>query len=96
MLIHVPPPPHKEKYTLTVSLGSSPQLSVIDHKERIQTLLLDYQTEFELKDKIWSIVDDGESAINIKLGKLMSLSADEILTEPIAELLLSDGRGMHL
>ncbi|ETI28134.1 hypothetical protein G647_00583 [Cladophialophora carrionii CBS 160.54] len=96
MLVQVPPALHKEKYTLTISLGTNPQLSVIDHKERIEKLLLDYQTEFDIKDRIWSIVDDKESAINVRIGKLMSLSVDETLTEPVAELILSDVRGMHL
>jgi hypothetical protein len=59
-------------------------------------MLLDYQTEFEIKDRIWSIVDDRSSGINVKIGKLSSLSVDERLTEPVAELLLSDARGLHL
>ena len=96
MLVHVPPPSHRAKYTITLSLGSNPQLSVIDHNERIEKLLLDYQTEFDIKDKIWSIVDDRDSAINVRIGKLMSLSVDETLTEPVAELILSDARGTHL
>ena len=60
MLVHVPSAPHKEKYSLTISLGSNPQLSIIDHKERIEKMVLDYQTEFVIKDQIWSIVDDKE------------------------------------
>jgi hypothetical protein len=96
LLVRVPPPAHKDKYTITISLCSNPQFGVVDHRPRIEKLLLDYQTEFQIKDKIWSIVDDRESAINVKIGKLMSLSADELLTEPVAELLLSDVRGMHL
>ncbi|EXJ61399.1 uncharacterized protein A1O5_11714 [Cladophialophora psammophila CBS 110553] len=95
MLVHVPPAQHMY-HAISISLGSDPQLSVLDHKERIEKLLLDYQTEFEIKDKIWSIVDDRNSAINVKIGMLMSLSVDETLTEPIAELILSDVRGMHL
>jgi len=96
MLVHVPPAMHKGKYSITISLGSNPQLSVIDHKQRIEKLVLDYQTDFDIKDRVWSIVDDKNSAINVKIGKLMSLSTEEIFTEPIAELLLSDVRGMHL
>ncbi|KIW78486.1 hypothetical protein Z517_08323 [Fonsecaea pedrosoi CBS 271.37] len=106
MLVHVPSPqaspaPRPDTYTITVSLsgergGGDPQLSVLDHKPRIEKLLLDYQTEFDVKDKIWSIVDDRDSAINVKMGKLMSLGIDESLTGPVAELILSDVRGMHL
>ena len=70
---------------------------MIDHKERIRDYLLDYQTEFRIKEKLWSIVDDGgKGGVNVKMGRLMSLSVDETLTEPIAELILADSRGMHL
>ena len=96
MLVHVPYVPALDKYTITILLGPDPQLSVLDHRARIEKLLLDYQTEFEIKDRLWSIVDDRKSAINVKIGKLMSLSVDERLTEPVAELLLSDVRGVHL
>lgn len=89
--------PTSEKSTITISLGPDPQLSIIDHRPRIKQMLMDYQTEFVLKDKIWSIVDDGgKGGVNVKIGKLMSLSVDETLTEPIAELLLADSRSMHL
>lgn len=86
----------EKQHTITISLGPEPHLSVLDHKARIERLLLDYQTEFDIKERIWSIVDDRKSAINVKIGKLLSLSVDETLTEPIAELILSDVRGMHL
>ncbi|EXJ95502.1 hypothetical protein A1O1_00624 [Capronia coronata CBS 617.96] len=101
MVVHVPDvdgneDSNRQKHTITISLGQNPQLSVLDHKARIEHLLLDYQTEFDIKQRIWSIVDDRNSAINVKIGKLMSLSVNETLTEPIAELILSDVRGMHL
>jgi len=96
MLVRVPYVPDLDKYTITISLGPDPQLSVLDHRARIEKMLLDYQTEFDIKDRLWSIVDDRESAINVKIGKLMSLSVDERLTEPVAELLLSDARGVHV
>ncbi|KAL6245349.1 hypothetical protein RBB50_007347 [Rhinocladiella similis] len=94
LLVDVPYVSDREKYTITISLGQDPQLSVVDHRDRIEKLLLDYQTEFDLKDKLWSILDDQKTAINVKIGKLMSLSVDERLTEPVGELLLSDSRGM--
>ena len=95
-MVSVPYNPADEKSTFEISLGKNPELSVLDHKDRIKRMLLEYQTEFKIKDAIWSIVDDKKSAINVKIGKLMSLSVDETLTEPIAELVLSDVRGMHL
>ncbi|EHY58216.1 hypothetical protein HRR83_004925 [Exophiala dermatitidis] len=99
VVVHVPKQDtekENEKSALTISLGSDPQLSVLDHKARFERLLLDYQTEFDIKDRIWGIVNDRRSAINVKIGKLLSLSVDETLTEPVAELILSDVRGMQL
>ena len=97
ILVQCPFQAYEEKYTITIELGADPQLSIIDHKARVRDYLLDYQTEFSIKDKLWSIVDDGgKGGVNVKMGKLMSLSVDETLTEPIAELILSDSRGMHL
>ncbi|KPI40096.1 Alpha-xylosidase [Cyphellophora attinorum] len=85
-----------EKYNIEIELGPDPQLSVIDHKAHINELLLSYQTEFTLKDKLWSVVNDGgKGAANVKAGKLMSLGIDAALMEPIAELILSDSRGMN-
>ena len=97
ILVQCPVQPFEEKYSITIELGADPQLSIIDHKTRIKDYLLDYQTEFHIKDKLWSIVDDGgKGGVNVKMGKLMSLSVDETLTEPIAELVLADSRAMHL
>lgn len=81
--------------TIVVSLGQDPQLSVLDHKPRIEKLLLDYQTEFSIKDQIWdAVVQNDGAGINVKLGRLMSLGLDEALMGPVAELLLGDERAM--
>ena len=97
VLVQCPEGKYDEKHEIKIEFGEDLQLSVIDHKERIKDYLLDYQTEFHIKDKLWSIVDDGGKAgVNVKMGKLMSLSVDETLTEPIAELVLADSRAMHL
>jgi len=95
MLVKVPFVP-EEKYDITIELGPDPQLSIMDHKPRIQNILSDYQTAFDYKDKVWAVVDDQKSAINARIGKLMSLGLDEEIIGPIAELLLADNRGMHL
>ena len=94
--VDIPFQPAEEKYNIEIELEPNPQLSVIDHKPRIKELLLQYQTEFTLKDKIWNIVnDEGKGPANVKAGKLMSLGIDEALMAPIAELILSDSRGMN-
>lgn len=101
LMVHVPSSStrrsaHDKKSQIQIHLGPDPQLSVSNHKERIARLLLDWQTDFDIKDRVWSVVSDRKSAINVKIGKLMSLSVDERFTEPVAELMLADHRGMHL
>ncbi|KAL5345269.1 hypothetical protein ACLOAV_009639 [Pseudogymnoascus australis] len=41
---------------LIIDMGPSPQLSVLDHSSRISDLLRIYETEFEIKDRIWALV----------------------------------------
>ncbi|CAL3965635.1 unnamed protein product [Diplocarpon coronariae] len=75
----------------TLELGPEPQLSAIDQTARIQAILRDYQTAFALKEKIWDAVT-GETAVSVKLRKLMALGDGEVIG-PIAELLLAVGDG---
>ena len=85
-----------EKYAITIELGSDPQLSLIDHKPRIKDILLDYQTEFHIKDQLWNIVVDSKAPISSKISGLFALGLEEELVGPIMELMLADSRGMHL
>lgn len=73
----------------TIELGANPGLSVIDHKKRIEAMVLDYQVEFDLKDHLWKVLTD-DTALNVKMRRLMGVEAE--LLGPIAELLLADGR----
>ncbi|KAI9926234.1 hypothetical protein MW887_004697 [Aspergillus wentii] len=82
---------------IVIELGANPQLSVMDHKARIEKLLMDYQIEFKLKDRLWEIVESlKKHPINSSIGKLMALGYDEAITGPIAELLLADSRAVHV
>ena len=93
LLISCPQHTTEDKYTITISLGADPQLSIIDHRPRIKQMLLEYQTDFALKDRIWSVVDDGsKSAVGVKVGKLMSLGVDEALVGAVMELLVAESR----
>lgn len=85
------------KHTITIELGSNPQLSLIDHKPRIESLIGDYQVEFQLKDRLWKVIEDAERLpINATVGNLMALRCDEAIVEPLAELLLADSRTSNL
>ncbi|RMD40724.1 hypothetical protein DV735_g4408, partial [Chaetothyriales sp. CBS 134920] len=81
---------------------TNPQLGVVDPRPRIKQLVLDYQVAFELKDRLWAIVDGAKASPSgkVKVGGLLSVlasagpssSLDEGLLGPIAELLLADSR----
>lgn len=86
-----------DKHTITIQLGRDPQLSVIDHKPRLEDMLLDYQTEFQVKDRLWEIVEKAtQQPINVIAGDLMCSGYDERLLGPIIELLLADSRSTRM
>ncbi|PVH81593.1 glycoside hydrolase family 31 protein [Cadophora sp. DSE1049] len=74
-----------------IQLGANPQLSKIDQRDRIEKMLLDYQVEFDVKDRIWNAVDDEDVGLNVRVRKLLGC-ADEELVGPVVELVLADGR----
>jgi alpha-glucosidase (family GH31 glycosyl hydrolase) len=80
------------KYDITIELGPKPELAVLDHKQRISDLLLDYQVDFSIKDRIWDVVKDEKSGLGIKLAKLLSLGFANELIGPVVELLAADSR----
>ena len=94
------------EYTITIEFGPEPELSVVEHRERIKDLLLDYQTPFKVKDQIWAVVGGGgkggqdgaggERPISAKVGELASLGLEEELVGPVMELVLADSRGLHV
>jgi hypothetical protein len=79
-------------HSFTIELGPSPQLSVIDPLPRLEHQIMDFQTEFEVKDRIWDVVTDKEAALNCTVGTLMALGYDEHLVGPVTELLMADRR----
>ncbi|KAF7587096.1 hypothetical protein BBP40_007715 [Aspergillus hancockii] len=82
-----------EKYSLAIHLGPDPEMSVIHQKTRLERLILDYQIEFHMKNKLWEIVERFEERpLNVTIANLMSLGYDEGIVGPIAELLLADSR----
>lgn len=77
---------------LIIDMGPSPQLSVMDHSSRIEDLLRNYQTEFDIKDRIWALVNQANRPVTVRIGGLLSIGTDEALIGPIAELMCSDSR----
>jgi hypothetical protein len=76
---------------ITIELGPDPQLAVLDNTKSISDLLVDYQTDIKLKDKIWTILEATQPT-TVKVGKLLSLGLERPLFGPLAEFLLADSR----
>jgi hypothetical protein len=76
---------------ILIRLPEDPQLEIVAHSQRIRNMLIDFQTEMALKDKIWATVSTKKS-VSSKIGEIMSLEHDEAVTGPICELLLADSR----
>ncbi|KAF2152182.1 glycoside hydrolase family 31 protein [Myriangium duriaei CBS 260.36] len=89
LVVEVPPQPVDG--TIIVDLGLNPQLDCIDPVETISNMLLDWQIDFALKEKLWKIVTSGQNE-SIKLGRLLTLGIEKALIGPIVEVLCSDSR----
>lgn len=76
------------KSTVTVDLGSDPQLSKLDVVDRVKTLLLDFQMEYAAKDKVLSICQS-KNPISSRVGNILSLGLDEAISGPLLEVLLA-------
>lgn len=74
-----------------LELGQSLELGVMDTSDRVRDLVLGYQVDMDLKDKIWKIVSSSRP-VAVQVGQLMSLGEDEDVIGPLAELLVSDSR----
>lgn len=86
-----------EEYSIIIDLGANPQLSVIDHRAQLERLIMNYQIEFQKKNKLWDVVERFEGRpLNVTIGNLTALGYDEAIVGPIAELLLADSRSVRL
>ena len=78
---------------VTVHIGKNPQLQIADPKRSIEAILMDAQVEFEIKDKVWNVVE-GSSGIT-RLNMASQLEAMEMpgnLKGSVVEALLADSR----
>ncbi|PNY26304.1 Uncharacterized protein TCAP_03771 [Tolypocladium capitatum] len=76
---------------VAIDLGPQPQPSVLDVTARLRPLVLDFQIEFTLKDKMWEIIESAQP-LSSKIGCLMGLDLDSSLVGPLLEVMVSDGR----
>ena len=77
--------------TITLSLGSDPQLDIIDPRPKIFSLLQDAKIGIDLKGDIWDALQ-GKSSLSITLSRLNAVGAPAKIKEAVEELLLADGR----
>ncbi|KAJ5619216.1 CAZyme family GH31 [Penicillium lagena] len=79
-------------HCITIELGPDPQLSVVNPTRRLESLIMDYQCEFEIKDRLWKVVTDHMKPVNAVIGTLLSLGYDDFIVSPVSEQLLADSR----
>jgi hypothetical protein len=79
-------------HCITIELGPDPQLSVMNPTRRLETLIMHYQCEFEIKDQLWKVVTDHMKPVNAVIGTLLSLGYDASVVGPVSEQLLADSR----
>lgn len=82
----------EDKAEIVIDLGKDPQLSVVDHIDRLKSYVTDMQIEYVKKDVIWDILTDKKSSLSMKMSKLLAIGLEEAVSGPFAEVLLSDSR----
>lgn len=53
---------------------------------------MDYQCDFEIKDRLWEVVTDRTGPLNAGIGTLVSLGYDDSIVGAVSEQLLADSR----
>lgn len=81
------------KAEIVIDLGKDPQLSVIDHTERIKSYVLDLQIDFHVKDSIWKIMMDRKSPLSVRVSTMLALDLEEEVKGVFLEFLMADYRG---
>jgi len=77
--------------TVVVDLGENPQLSMLDPTPRIRDMLMGFQIDMALKDRVWQVTRAARPTA-VKMAQLATLGADEEVLGPVVELLLADSR----
>lgn len=79
--------------SITLTLGSSPSLEVIDHRQTIFDMLSQMQIETDVKGDVWDAVKKaGEVSVGVVIGRLNATGAEEKVKVAVEEFLLADGR----
>jgi len=83
------------KAEIVLELGhANPQLSVVDHTERLKSYVLDLQIDFAVKDRIWEIMTDHKHGLGGKVSGLLALDLEEDVKGVFLEFLTADSRAV--
>ncbi|TIA10720.1 putative alpha-xylosidase [Aureobasidium pullulans] len=81
------------KHTLTITLGPDPQLGIVDPRPRLEQMIMDFQIDFAIKDRLWDAIKKmREKGLSSCLGTLMAFGLKEGIVEPVLEMLVADRR----
>lgn len=83
---------HPTESSFTVNLGPNPQLRISNPLPQIEKMMMDFQTEFELKREIWRILTQDGLSISGKVLQLDSLEMSANVRGAILESFLADDR----
>ncbi|CAI4213892.1 unnamed protein product [Parascedosporium putredinis] len=76
---------------IVIELGPNPQLEILNYADTFAKILVDFQIENNLKDRIWEVLNANQPTA-VKVGRLLSLELDKAVAGPFMELILSDSR----
>ncbi|THY98487.1 putative alpha-xylosidase, partial [Aureobasidium pullulans] len=70
------------KHTLTITLGPNPQLGIVDPQPRLEQMIMDFQIDFAIKDRLWDVIKKmREKGLSSCLGTLMAFGLKEGIVE---------------
>ncbi|KAL2826694.1 glycosyl hydrolases family 31-domain-containing protein [Aspergillus cavernicola] len=82
----------EDEWTISIQLGSNPELAVLDPTPRLEDLIRQYQIEFMMKDKLWNAIEQANSRPGNAISSLLALGCDEAIVGPLIELVAADSR----
>ena len=83
---------HPVSTSITINMGPNPQLRISNPLPQIEKMIMGFQTEFELKRKIWNILVQYGVSIAGKVLQLTSLEMSAAVRSAVLEAFLADDR----
>ncbi|KAL5338351.1 glycosyl hydrolases family 31-domain-containing protein [Aspergillus crustosus] len=80
------------EYIITIELGANPQLAVLDHTDRLEKFIREFQIENVLKDRLWAAVEGWRGRPLNAVSSLLALGLDDAVVGPLVELVSADSR----